>query len=191
MYCCTFEAAAAHTQGRKQNATLNGKAIYLYGASLLQELRSVASTTCETHPSGFEFFLLTEVSQLTTSSLPVKIPYLRLSLFFHNTAEMKEALAARVKACAQRVVRAFKTHFSLRKRVVSPARAAEKRPPPSARKDSRRLGKCASTRASPLDLQSFLTAPPHKKETPQIPHDGYKAMSSILGSRKCKKGRVG
>lgn len=65
-------AAAAHRRGRKQNTAFNVRALYSYAALLLKELQSLHTTACEKYPFNLDSFLLIQIRQTKTYSLPVK-----------------------------------------------------------------------------------------------------------------------
>lgn len=103
------------------------------------------STACEKHALSFIDFLLTEILQTNTSSLPVKKNCLNtMSRFFYNSADKKKVLAACSKAQAQRVVRAAKKHSGLGEGVFLPAQAAERSLSSFTPKDLCRLEKRSS-----------------------------------------------
>lgn len=163
-YCCTSKLKQGKIRGRKRNGTFNGRAIYSYAASVLQELRSSDNTGCEKHELNFDAYPLSEIPQTKTFSLVMKKMYLnKMRIFLYETACKKMILAARGKARAQCTVRAVKKQFSLEERVAPPARVAGKIPPPFTPRRSRRLGKRASIRLSQLNLQLASKAPPLKK----------------------------
>lgn len=85
-----IETAAAHARDRKQSATSNGRAFYLYAALLLQELKSTHSTACEKHLLNFNAVLLTKTPMTKISSLPVrKMSLTTRSLFSCKPADKK------------------------------------------------------------------------------------------------------
>lgn len=141
--------AAAQTGERKQDATFNGRACYLYAASLLQMLWSMHSSARRNHPSSRDDVLLIKTPQRKTFSLLVRKVHLNaVSLFSIKPVANKESLAARANSRTHRVVCAFKKHCSLEEWLLPPVTPAERCPPPFAPRAYCQLKK----RASPGDL---------------------------------------
>lgn len=90
-----IEAAAAHTQSRKQNTPFIGRGFYFCAASFWQKLNSLHRFKCESHLYNFKEFLPLEIPQAPTVFLPVKKMYVRtVSLFSLGMPDEKESLTA-------------------------------------------------------------------------------------------------
>lgn len=66
-----IEAAAAHTQDRKQNSLFGRVSFCYYAASLLLDLKTLHRFACEKYPSAFIEFLLTKIPHTKSMSLLV------------------------------------------------------------------------------------------------------------------------
>lgn len=83
----------ALTRCRKQTATFNSRAFFLYALSFLRKLRSKHSTVWKKHPFIFNPFLLSEVPQTKSFMLLVKAMFSStMSLSFYDPADKTEAL---------------------------------------------------------------------------------------------------
>lgn len=169
--------AAACTQSERPNATFNDHIVYSYAPLLFQELRGTHSPACRKHSMSSNAFLRTQISQIKTSSLPLKKVYLNaVSHFFFHPASTKRALAACAKSRAPRLLRAVKRTLSLGKGVVPAVRAAEKNPSPFTPKYSRQLRMRASSRVSWLDFEPALRTPLHIQRCRRPLRKNYKIM---------------
>lgn len=111
------------------------------------------SLACTIHPLSVEEFLLMKIVPTLTFVRPVTKMYLNTAKAFSGkTAEDKGILSLCAKARIQHIDHEAKEHISQREEVGSPVQAADTSPLPSTPRDSRQLGKRASTRPSTLDL---------------------------------------
>lgn len=136
---------------------------------------------------SFEGFLLIEIPQKRTFSLPVKtceenVPEHSESLLLRPGGQERKTLATRAKVYASRVFCAVKKHFSLKEGLVPFARTAERTFPPPIPTNPRRIGQCASIRPSRFDLGLALITPSPKKRRPSHLHEGEKVMNPFLRS---------
>lgn len=135
-----IEATAAQTRSQIQNAVFNGSGLYSYAAPLFRKLRRKHITACRKHPSIFSAVVLNENLRAKIFSLLVKKMYLStMILFFFAPADRNRTVLARAEARAPRIARAASMQFSLRKRMVDPARPADRTPPFLTATYSRRL----------------------------------------------------
>lgn len=146
-------------------------------------------TACEKRPVRFGSFLRTETWQTKTFSLPVKTVHLiTTSLFSYRTAEKKEASAARAKARAQPVVSVVKKHCIVRQWRAVSEQVPRRWPFSFNPKDSRGLGKRASTCPSQINLGLTSRTIPQKKRRSSRPCEGWEVKTSFLESETAREG---
>lgn len=187
MCCCTPKLQQhPHETGCGMHSSVAGS--FIRSTACFSRLRTVHGITCEKRPLRSNAFLLTEISQTKTFSLPVKEVYLNLkSLFSYDPSNRKRGLSACARARAQRAICAVKRQLSLGKGMISPARSARKSPPPSASRNCRQLGKRAGIQSTRLDSVLALSTPPRKRSRPSDPHESSKVTIFVLRSRIVKE----
>lgn len=174
---------AASTRRQKQITIFSGRALYLYAAVLVQELRSVQSLARRKYLLSLGNFPLIETSQTKVFSLPVRKTYLStMRLSSYDPTDKTGALAAGAQGRAQRIIRALKKQFSLGEGVVPSAWAAEKSLRPSTLRDFHRLEKRAGARDIQFEFKPALRMLRTKKDAPASFMKPTKVMTSVLGS---------
>lgn len=122
-----IRAAAVHMQSGNQNHFSKRHALDSYAAFLLQERKTLHRSVCENHLSTFDGFLLTEIAQTKSASLPVKTMYTyTMSRFSFDVATKKRLLTARAKLRAQRPLRTVTKRTALGKKQAGLRPVAEK-----------------------------------------------------------------
>lgn len=149
------------------------------------------SSACEQHALSLDDLPLTEVPQtdLFTAGRESVLEY--IGSFHLRLGGQRRSFICLGQPRAQRVFRADKERLTLGEEVVSSTRAAESSSSPCTLKDSRRLGKRASSPHSRLDHGMGLRTLPHKKRPSSLPHEGCKVMTAVLGSGISRKAKLG
>lgn len=183
------EIAAAHVRDQNQIAKFPGYVFYWCAASLSQKVGNMKSTACGRNPFGLHKLLPVKSLQTKTSFLPVSKVYLNMmSLISSVPAKKIGTLAVHAKTRAQRAFHVVQKHSCLRKEGASLPESAERSPPHSNLKKSRRLEKPASSWPRSRGPALAPTTSPRTQKHPSHLSKRYKVMTLVLGDGDARDG---